>query len=144
MTAHMLFDKIQELAYMVYQVDEMLKVSDELSSKVPSMKKMSSKISSELNTLKNTMVVTSGDNYVGSAEKQLREKLGAIYSSVSGQFDAPSPSQKANIENVMELFNTAKTKFESLKSSYLTKLTDTTTKNGIAFKLKTMDEFLAE
>jgi hypothetical protein len=143
-TAHMLFDKVQELAYMVYQVDEMLKVTDELSLKVPSIKKMNSKISSELNTLKNTMVVTSGDNYVGSAEKQLREKLGAIYSSVAGQFDAPSPSQKANIENVMELFNTTKTKFESLKSSYLTKLTDTTTKNGIAFKLKTMEEFLAE
>jgi hypothetical protein len=143
-TAHMLFDKIQELAYMVYQVDEMLKVTDELRLKVPSIKKMNSKISSELNTLKNTMVVTSGDNYVGSAEKQLREKLGSIYSSVAGQFDAPSPSQKANIENVMELFNTAKTKFESLKSSYITKLTDITTKNGVAFKLKTMEEFLAE
>jgi hypothetical protein len=143
-TAHMLFDKIQELAYMVYQVDEMLKVADELSIKVPSMKKMNSKISSELNSLKNTMVVTTGDNYVGSAEKQLREKLGAIYSSVAGQFDAPSPSQKANIESVMELFNTAKTKFESLKVTNYKKLNEAAIKNSIPFKLKSMDEFLAE
>jgi hypothetical protein len=143
-TAHMLFDKVQELAYMVYQVDEMLKVSDELSAKVPSLKKTNTKISSDLNALKNTMVVTTGDNYVGAAEKQLREKLGAIYSSVTRQYDAPSPSQKANIESVMELFNTAKNKFESLKASNYKKLTDAATKNGIPFKLKTMEEFLAE
>ena len=140
----MLFDKVQELAYLVYQVDEMIKVSDELATKVPSLKKGNTKISSDLNALKNTMVVTTGDNYVASAEKQLREKLGAIYTSVASQYDAPSPSQKASIENIMDLFNTAKTKFESLKSSYLTKLTDAATKNGMAFKLKTMEEFLAE
>jgi hypothetical protein len=108
------------------------------------MKKTNAKISSDLNVLKNTMVVTTGDNYVGAAEKQLREKLGVIYSSVTGQYDAPSPSQKANIESVMELFNTAKTKFESLKASNYKKLTDATNKNGIPFKLKTMEEFLAE
>jgi hypothetical protein len=90
------------------------------------------------------MVVTSGDNYVGSAEKQLREKLGAIYSSVAGQFDAPSPSQKANIENVMELFNNAKTKFESIKVNNYKKLNEAAIKNSISFKLKTMDEYLAE
>jgi hypothetical protein len=132
------------LAYMVYQTDEMIKVAEELSSKVPSSKKSNVKIISELNTLKNSMVVTTGDNYVGTVEKQLREKLGAIYSSVAGQYDAPSPSQKANIENVMDLFTTSKTKFESLKSSYLTKLIETASKNGVIFKLKTMDEFLAE
>ena len=141
-TSHVLFEKVQELAYTVYQIDEMIKVSDELSLKVPALKKSNSKISNELNALKNTMVVTTGDNYVGSAEKQLREKLGAIYSSVASQYDAPSPSQKANIESVMELFNTAKSKFETLKSSYLGKLTDATTKNGIPFKLKTIEEFL--
>lgn len=143
-TTRELFDKVQELAYMVYQVDEMITVSDELATKVPAMKKGNTKISADLNALKNTMVITSGDNYVGAAEKQLREKLGAIYSSIAGQYDAPSPSQKANIESVMELFNTAKTKFESLKSSYLSKLTDAATKNGVTFKLKTMDEFLAD
>ena len=139
----MLFDKVQELAYMVYQVDEMIKVSDELSAKVPSMKN-EYKNFIRFKCTKNTMVVTTGDNYVGAAEKQLREKLGAIYSSVTRQYDAPSPSQKANIESVMELFNTAKNKFESLKASNYQKLTDAATKNGIPFKLKTMEEFLAE
>jgi hypothetical protein len=122
----------------------MIKTADELSAKVPALKKSNAKITTDLNALKNTMVITTGDNYVGGAEKQVREKLGAIYASVAGQFDAPSPAQKANIESVMELFNTAKTKFESLKSAYLQKLTDNATKNGLTLKLKTMEEFLAE
>jgi hypothetical protein len=143
-TTRVLFDKVQELAYMVYQIDEMIKTADELSAKVPALKKSNAKITTDLNALKNTMVITTGDNYVGGAEKQVREKLGAIYASVAGQFDAPSPAQKANIESVMELFNTAKTKFESLKSAYLQKLTDNATKNGLTLKLKTMEEFLAE
>jgi len=122
----------------------MIKTADILSAKVPTLKKSNAKISTDLNALKNIMVITSGDNYVGGAEKQLREKLGVIYASVASQFDAPSPSQKANIESVMELFNTAKTKFESLKSTHLTKITDNATKNGVAFKLKTFEEFIGE
>ena len=52
--------------------------------------------------------------------------------------------QKANIENVMELFNTAKTKFESLKVTNYKKLNEAAIKNSIPFKLKSIDEFLAE
>ncbi len=122
----------------------MITVANEISTKNPSSKKSNAKIIADLNALKNTMVVTTGDNYVGSAEKQLREKLGAIYSSVTGQFDAPSPSQKANIENVMELFNKAKLKFENLKATHYSKLNDAAIKNGVVLNLKTMVDFLAE
>ncbi len=143
-TTQMLFDKVQELAYMVYEVDEILKIAALLSEKVPSTKKSNSKIITDFENLKNTMVITTGDNYVGSAEKQLREKLGAIYASIAGQFDAPSPSQKANIENVLELFTTAKTKLEKLKDVHLKKLKDTSNKNNIPFEIKSKDVFLAE
>jgi hypothetical protein len=143
-TVRLLFDKVQELAYMVYEIDEMIKVSDELAKKIPALKKANTKISSDLNALKNTMVITTGDNYVGTVEKQLREKLGAIYSSVAGQYDAPSPAQKANIDSVMDLFNKAKTKFENIKTTNFSKLNDAATKNGVAFKLKTFEEFLAD
>lgn len=140
----MLFDKVQELAYMVYEVDEILKTANELSTKIPETKKTNDKLISDFNSLKNTMVITTGDNYVGSAEKQLREKLGAIYASVASQYDAPSPSQKANIENVLELFNTAKNKLEKLKSKHVKKLKEVTQKNNISFEIKTMETFLAE
>lgn len=143
-TTKMLFDKVQELAYMVYEIDEIVKTATILSEKVPSTKKSTNKIITEFNNLKNTLVITTGDNYVGSAEKQLREKLGAIYASIAGQFDAPSPSQKANIESVLELFTIAKTKLDVLKSTHLTKLKDITTKNNIQFEIKSMEIFLAE
>ena len=143
-TTRMLFDKVQELAYMVYEVDEILKTANELSTKIPETKKTNDKLISDFNSLKNTMVITTGDNYVGSAEKQLREKLGAIYASVASQYDAPSPSQKANIENVLELFNTAKNKLEKLKSKHVKKLKEVTQKNNISFEIKTMETFLAE
>ena len=90
------------------------------------------------------MVVTTGDMYVGAAAPELREKLSAIYATVAGQFDAPSPSQKANIENIMDSFKTAQTGFEGLKKKYKTTLIKQGTDLEIPFKLKTKEEYLNE
>ena len=106
--------------------------------------KSNGKIDSEFNSLKNTMVVTTGDMYVGAAEPQLREKLSAIYATVASQFDAPSPSQIANIENIMDQFNTAKSGFSDLKSKYKNKLVGQATKLQIPFALKSFEEYLKE
>jgi photosystem II stability/assembly factor-like uncharacterized protein len=143
-TTKMLFNKVQELAYMVYEIDEILKAANNLTAKVPTTKKSNDKLIADFDSLKNTLVITTGDNYVGSAEKQLREKLGAIYASVAGQYDAPSPSQKANIESVLELFNTAKTKLDKLKGTHIDKLKDAALKNNIPFEIKSIEVFLAE
>ena len=89
------------------------------------------------------MVITTGDNYVGSAEKQLREKLGLIYASVAGQYDAPSPSQNANIESVMETFNKAETEFKRLEKTHFSKILEKAKKTNPEYKLKTFDEFIA-
>lgn len=142
-TTKMLFDKVQNLAFMVYEIDEMIKLNGEIVSKDKSYAKTADKINAELNKLKNTMVITTGDNYVGSAEKQLREKLGAIYASIAGQYDAPSPSQKANIESVMELFNKAEAEFKKLEKTHLTKILDKAKKTNPDYKLKTYEEFIA-
>lgn len=139
----MLFDKVQSLAYMVYEIDEMIKLNGEISAKDKGYTKTADKINAELNKLKNTMVITTGDNYVGSAEKQLREKLGLIYASVAGQYDAPSPSQKANIESVMETFNKAETEFRRLEKTHFSKILDKVKKINPEYKLKTFDEFIA-
>ena len=48
----MLFDKVQRLAYMVYGIDEMIKINNEITSKDKSYSRTSIKINSELNKLK--------------------------------------------------------------------------------------------
>ena len=138
----MLFDKVQRLAYMVYEIDEMTKLNDEIASKDKSYAKTSIKTNAELNKLKFTMVITTGDNYVGSAEKQLREKLGAIYASVASQYDAPSPSQKANIESILETYNKVEAAFKKLEKTHFSKILEKAKKTTPEYKLKTFDEFI--
>lgn len=142
-TTKMLFDKVQSLAYMVYEMDEMIKLNGEISAKDKSYSKTADKINAELNKLKFSMVITTGDNYVGSAEKQLREKLGAIYASVASQYDAPSPSQKANIESVMEMYNKAEAEFKKLEKTHFSKILEKAKKTNPEYKLKIFDEFIA-
>lgn len=142
--AKMLFDKNEELAYFVYELDELIALNKKIIEKDPKAAKANNKIDAEFNALKNTMVVTTGDMYVGAAEPQLREKLSTIYASVAQQFDAPSPSQKDNIENVMDLYSKATTGLTALKGKYKTKLIDQGAKLGIPFQLKSFDEFLKD
>jgi len=142
--AKMLFDKNEELAYFVYELDELIALNKKIIEKDPKTAKANNKIDAEFNALKNSMVVTTGDMYVGAAEPQLREKLSTIYASVAQQFDAPSPSQKDNIENVMDLYSKATTSLTALKGKYKTKLIDQGTKLGIPFQLKSFDEFLKD
>lgn len=142
-TTKMLFNKVERLAYMVYEIDEMIKLNGEIASKDKNYTKTADKINAELNKLKNTMVITTGDNYVGSAEKQLREKLGAIYASIASQYDAPSPSQKANIESVMDLYNKAEVEFKRLEKLHFSKILEKVKKSNPDYKLKTFEEFIA-
>jgi hypothetical protein len=140
----MLFDKNEELAYMVYELDAMIALNKKIIEGDPKTAKANNKIDAEFNALKNTMVVTTGDMYVGAAEPQLREKLTAIYSTVASQFDAPSPSQLANIESVMDSFNTTKSTFTNLKSKYKNKLIEQAAKLQIPFSLKSFEEYLKD
>jgi len=143
-TTKMLFDKVQELAYMVYEIDELLTFNTSLIEKNTKYAKKGNKAYQELNALKASLVVTTGDNYVGTAEPELREKLSAIYASVATQFDAPSPSQKANIENVMNLFNKGLIRFnDSINNSKKTILEEGSNQNT-NFKLLTFNEYIAK
>jgi hypothetical protein len=142
-TTKMLFDKVQNLAYMVYEMDEMIRLNGEIAAKDKSYSKTADKINVELNKLKNTMVITTGDNYVGAAEKQLREKLGVIYASVASQYDAPSPSQKANIESVMEIYNKVEVEFKRVEKTHFSKILEKAKKTNPDYKLKSFDEFIA-
>lgn len=101
-----LYDMTQELAYLVYQLDAYI-AQAEAAGDSRELKK--------LNALKETLVITTGDNYVGSAEPQLREKMADLYSKVADSYDAPTAADRANLELIRQRFEEGKAEFESLK-----------------------------
>jgi photosystem II stability/assembly factor-like uncharacterized protein len=122
-TTMKLFDMTEELAYMVYEVDAYIEATAD-----------NKKISDQLNELKESLVITTGDNYVGSAEPQLREKMSDLYSKVAGSYDKPSPAELENLRLIEERFEKAKEDFEKLKKK--SKVKD--------LELKTFEEFIAD
>jgi len=119
-----LYNMTQELAYLVYEVDEILASAEA---------KGDSKTLSKLNELKETLVITTGDNYVGAAEPQLREKMTDLYSKVASSYDKPSSDELRNLKVISSRFSNAKEVFSKIKSKYIKK-------NPIG--LKTFEEFL--
>ena len=99
-----MYDMTEELAYIVYQIDAMIES--------PNTK---SKVKTELNDLKKTLVITTGDNYVGSADPELREKMADLFSKIVGSYDKPSNNEMANLKTIEDRFNTSKVTFEKLK-----------------------------
>lgn len=105
-TTMKLYDMTQNLAYMVYELDALLDKAKEQKNK---------KLVSKLNTLKETLVITTGDNYVGSAEPQLREKMANLYSKIANSYDKPSNNELENLALIEERYNNAKADFIKIK-----------------------------
>jgi hypothetical protein len=78
-------------------------------------------------------VITTGDNYVDSAEPQLREKMADLYSKIAGSYDKPSNAELENLSIIEEQFNTAKKDYDKIRKNL--KFID-------ELKLKTFDEFV--
>ena len=116
-----LYDMTQELAYLVYKLDIII-------SQLP----LKSKVLKSLQELKETLVITKGDNYVGSVESQLREKMADLYSKVAESWDVPSNSELKNYEIIKKRFEEAKMSFKKLKSKV--KIKD--------FKIDSYEKFL--
>ena len=74
-----------------------------------------SKTKSKLNELKETLVITTGDNYVGAAKRQLREKMADLYSKIASGYDRPSPMELENFNLIKDMFQTAFKTFDKLK-----------------------------
>lgn len=113
----------EDLAYMVYELDALIEANSDHK-----------KHSESLNTLKETLVITTGDNYVGTAEPQLREKIADLFSKISSSYDKPSNAEFENLKVIEERFLKAKKDFEKLKSKVDIK----------PLNLKTYDEFINE
>lgn len=122
-TTMKMYNMTQELAYLVYELDAILEVS-----------KDKKKLVAALNTLKETLVITTGDNYVGSAEPQLREKMADLYSKIASSYDKPSSAELENLSIIEERFKKANVDFVKLKKKAKT----------VDLQLKTFDEFISE
>ncbi len=123
-TTEMLYDMTQELAYLVYELDELITKAEADGNK---------KLGGKLNALKETLVITTGDNYVGTVDPQLREKMAKLYSKVADSYDKPSRADLDNLKLITEQFEEAKLSFEKLKAKV---------KETEALSLKTYEEFL--
>ena len=122
-TVMKLFNMTEDLAYTVYTIDEVLK-SDLISKKVKS----------KFDDLKKNLVITTGDNYVGAAKKQLREKMADLYSKVASSYDVPSSNELDNLELIENEMASAKKVYDKLL-----KKVDLSNLN-----LKSYDEFVNE
>jgi photosystem II stability/assembly factor-like uncharacterized protein len=138
-----LFETQEDLAYMVYQIDHMIKKGKSTVDNNKKASKTATPLMDELNALKNTLVVTTGDNYVGTAPPQLREKLSTLYSDIASNFEAPSAAQLDNVKLLMDRFATAKVDFEKIKGKRLGKFNKYLTKAGMdEISFKTKSEFI--
>jgi len=104
-----LYNMCESLAYDVYCVDAYLDYSNTAKNK---------KLTSKLNTLKETMVITTGDNYVGTAEPQLREKMTNIFSRIEGNPGAPTSTELENLNQVRKRYNSSKAELSKLEKKY--------------------------
>lgn len=104
-TTMKVFDMTQELAYLVYQLDAFLEHAESDNQKM----------AKKLNALKETLVVTTGDNYVGAAEPQLREKMVDLYAKIADSYDVPSQAELENLAAIEKRFEEAKKDFAKLQ-----------------------------
>jgi photosystem II stability/assembly factor-like uncharacterized protein len=123
-TTMKLYDMSQQLAYLVYELDEFL---------IKAETDKNSKMVATLNNLKKSLVVTTGDNYVGTAEPQLREKMADLYSKIASGYDRPTNAELENLQAVTERFQKAQDDFQKLKKKF---------KSIEGLKIQTFDEFL--
>lgn len=108
-----LFNMVEDLAYMVYEINEYEKAATTVVGEHPKGKKIATKFKDALEKLRKELVITTGDNYVGAAEPELRERMGELYANVAGSYDQVSGAQKQN-------FKLIKSEFEKAKSDYMT------------------------
>lgn len=121
-TTMKMYDMTQELAYLVYKLDA-----------VQEAVKSNKKLYTSFENLKKTLVVTTGDNYVGSAEPQLREKMSDLYSKIANSYDKPSHSELSYLKLIEARFESAIIDFEKLKK-----------KAKVNIPLKSFEEFINE
>lgn len=120
-TTMRLYNMIEELAYMVYEIDEYINHCDQMMAKDAALKKVAVALKDELNTLKKTLVITTGDNYVGTSENELREDMTDLYSTIAEYYGEPSKTQLQNLDKIKGEFEEAKISYQKIKDKAMKK-----------------------
>ena len=106
-----LYNMVEDLAYMVYEINETQAKAKEVIETNPKGKKDAQKLYDALENLRKDLVITTGDNYVASADPELREKMGDLYSNIASNFNKVSGASKANLELITDDFSKAKKRY---------------------------------
>ena len=130
-----LYNLTEDLAYLVYQINSYL---DSASENPIKSDKNTKAMVRKLTGLKETLVVTTGDNYVGTADPELREDLADLYSKLASGFAPPSKPEKANLKFIKERFTKAQKSFNKISKKEI----KTYLKNSNEVLIKSFDEFL--
>lgn len=109
-----LYDMVENLAYMIYELRETQAKATNIIEEHPKGKKAAQKLYDALENLRKDLVVTTGDNYVASAEPELREKMGDLYSTVASNYNKVSGASKANFELISEEFLKAEKRYKAI------------------------------
>jgi len=140
-----LFDLTQDLAYLVFEIDETMSYINAIDFGKDKNSKIAKTLTNELNSLKNSLVVTSGDNYVQAADPGLKEFICDLYNVVAGNTAKPSNTHFNNYEMLKKEFATAKEKLDFLLKKDFVKIEKFAEKNSLqAIKLKSFEEFLKQ
>lgn len=138
-----LYTMVEDLAYLVYEVNQHLETADKIIQSDKKGAKIAQNFRDKLQELKEQLVVTTGDNYVASAEPELRERMGELYSSIASNYDRITQSQKENFELINDEFEQAKKKFEIIMKKEGSKFLNYLTKNNIPTpKIQSKEDFL--
>jgi len=170
-----LFDMVEELAFMVYEINEIqdkavdvigaerdalnemvtiqLKENPDKTEK-ESLKKYKQLFKNKkvalnafvaLEKLRKDLVITTGDNYVASAEPELRERMSELYSNVASSFDQVSGSYVQNFELISDEFEEAKNRYSEIKENEVEKFVRYLEKNEIEKpKIESIESFLSK
>ncbi len=111
-----LFDMVEDLAYMVYEINTMQETAKEVIENNSKGKKNAQKLYDSLEALRKDLVITTGDGYVASADPELRERMGDLYSGVASAYDGVSADQKRNFELIAGQLKTEQERFAKIKA----------------------------
>lgn len=126
-----LFTMVEDLAFMVHEITETQKTTQNIIENHPKGKKDAQKLYDALENLRKDLVITTGDNYVASAEPELRERMGELYANVASSYDRVSGAQKQNFKLISEEFEKEKNRFTEIMAKEGKKFTSFLEKNNL-------------
>ncbi|MDG1270749.1 MAG: hypothetical protein P8O02_08730, partial [Ulvibacter sp.] len=140
-----MFTMVEDLAYIVYEIGRIQTKAKEVIDMGGKPAKQAQKTWNALEDLRTDLVVTTGDNYVASAEPELRERMGELYSNIATNYDRVDGSLKSNFELIRDEFDTEKARFQKIMSKEVKKFYKTLERNEMAMPvIKAKELFLAK